>query len=137
MRFHSARHQVACDDASHFSIDDDQLEHFGTREHLYFARRCLPQQRLISEQKLLAGLAPGVERSRNLRASERTVRKGATVLSREGHTLRDALIDDVQAELRKPVYVRFTAAEITSFDGVVEEPINAVAVVLIILRCVD
>ena len=104
----------------------------------YFAGSHLAQQRLIgTEQKLLARLAARVERSRNLCASERTIGERAAVFARERNTLRHALIDDVQADLRQSVDVGFAAAEVAAFDRVVEEPINAVAVVLIILRGVD
>ena len=48
-----------------------------------------------------------------------------------------ALIDDVHAELCQAVDVRFAASEVPSFDRVVEEAINAVAVVLIILGGID
>src|SRR5204863_303553 len=40
-------------------------------------------------------------------------------------------------DLRKPVHIRFARAEIAAFDGVVKQPVNAVAVVLIILRGVN
>ena len=61
----------------------------------------------------------------------------AAVLARERHALRDALIDDVDADLRQAVDVGFAGAEVAAFDGVVEEAVNAVAVVLIILGGVD
>ena len=68
----------------------------------------LPHQRLVgAEQQLLAGLAARVERARDLRAAERAVVEQAAVLARERHALRDALVDDVDAQLRQPVDVRF------------------------------
>ena len=51
--------------------------------------------------------------------------------------MRDALVDDVDADLRQAIDVGFAGAEVAAFDGVVEEPIDAVAVVLIIFRGVD
>jgi hypothetical protein len=47
------------------------------------------------------------------------------------------LIDDVDADLREAVYVAFARAEVAAFDRVVKEPVNAVAVVLIVLGGVD
>ena len=49
----------------------------------------------------------------------------------------DALIDDGDADLREAVDVGFTGAEVAALDRVVEETIDAVAVVLIILGGVD
>ena len=64
MRFDRARYEVPRDNASGLSIADDQFEHFRSRKHPHFSRHHLAQQRLIrSQQKLLARLAAGVERS--------------------------------------------------------------------------
>jgi hypothetical protein len=51
--------------------------------------------------------------------------------------LGDALIDDVAADLRQAVDIRFARPEIATFDGVVEQPINTVAVVLVVLGGVN
>ena len=51
--------------------------------------------------------------------------------------MRHALIDDRGADLRQTVDIRLPRAEVSALDGVVEEPIDAVAVVLIILGCID
>ena len=60
----------------------------------------LPLERLVrAEQQLLAGLAARVERARDLRAAERAVGEQAAVLARERHALRDALVDDVHADI--------------------------------------
>jgi len=47
---------------------------------------------------LLAGLAPGVEGARHLRAAERAVVEQAAVLAGEGHTLGHHLVDDVHVD---------------------------------------
>ena len=95
-------------------------------------------QRLIgAEQQLLAGLAPGVERARDLRAAERAVGQQAAVLPRERNALRHALVDDVDADLRQPVDVGLAGAEVAALDRVVEQPVDAVAVVLVVLGRVD
>ena len=41
------------------------------------------------------------------------------------------------ADLRQAINVRFARAEIAAFDRVVKKPVNAVAIVLIILRGID
>ena len=61
----------------------------------------------------------------------------AAVLAREGHALRDALVDDVDADLREAVDVGFARAEVAALDRVVEQAVDAVAVVLVVLRGVD
>ena len=95
-------------------------------------------ERLIgAEQKLLARLSAGIEGARDLRAAEGAVGQSASILTRKGNALRDALIDNVDADLGKPVDVGFARAKIAAFDSVVEEPVHAVAVVLIILRSID
>ncbi len=95
-------------------------------------------ERLIrAEQQLLPRLSAGVERARNLRAAEAAVIQIARIFARERHALRHALIDDVDADLRQAVDVRLARAEIAALHGVVEQAIDAVAVVVIILGRVD
>ena len=61
----------------------------------------------------------------------------SAVFARERNALRDALIDDVHADLREPVDVGFARAEVAAFYGVVKQAVNAVAVILVILRGID
>ncbi len=61
----------------------------------------------------------------------------AAVLARERNALSDALIDDVAANFSESINVRFARAKIAAFDRVVEQAINAVAIVLIIFRGID
>ena len=49
----------------------------------------------------------------------------------------DALVDDVRANFSQAVHISLAGAEVAAFDGVVEETINAIAVILVILRSVD
>jgi len=51
--------------------------------------------------------------------------------------LRDALVDDVEADLREAIHVRLARAKIAALHRVIEQAENAVAVVLIILGGVD
>ena len=108
--------ELACDevarhDAARLAVGDDQIEHLAAREQRHRAGVDLPQHRLIrAEQQLLAGLPAGVERARHLRAAERAVVEQPAVLARERDAGRHALIDDVDAQLREPVDVRFARA---------------------------
>ena len=132
------REQIARDDSLGVTIDDDEVEHLGLRKHLHGAGGDLPAKRLITtEQQLLAGLAARVKRPRNLGAAEGTIGEQAAVLAREGHALFDALIDDQIADFGQAINVRFARTKIAAFDRVVKQSVNAVAVVLIILRGVD
>ena len=98
----------------------------------------LALERLVhAEQQLLAGLAARVERARDLRAAERARVEQAAVFARERHALRDALVDDVDAQLGQSIDVGFARAEVAAFDGVVEQAVDRVAVVAIVLGGVD
>src|SRR6202040_1968084 len=98
----------------------------------------LPAERLVgAEQELLPGLAAGIEGARDLGAAEGAVVEQAAVFAGEGHALGDALVDDVDRQLGQAVDVGLARAEIAALDGVVEEPEDAVAVVVVVLRGVD
>ena len=88
-------------------------------------------------QQLLAGLAAGVEGARDLHAAEGAVVEQAAVLAGERHALGDALVDDVDADLGQPVDVGLARAVVAALDGVVEEPVDRVAVALVVLGRVD
>ena len=95
-------------------------------------------ERLIgTEEKLLAGLAARVEGARDLRAAEGAIGERAAVFAGEGNALSDTLVDDFDAVLGEAVDVGFARAEVAAFYGVIEEAIDAVAVVLIIFCGVD
>ena len=77
----------------------------------HFAGGHLPQQRLIgAEKELLPRLSARIKRSRHLSAAERAIRQQAAVLARKRHALRNALVDDVDADLRQTVHVRLSRA---------------------------
>ena len=90
-----------------------------------------------AEEQLLAGLAAGVEGAAHLRAAEGAVVEQAAVVACEGYALCDALVDDVAADLGQAVDVGFAGAVVAALDGVFEEALHAVAVVLIVLGGVD
>ena len=130
--------QVAGDDPAGLPVDDDQVEHLRARVHLDRAGADLALEGLVrAEQQLLARLPAGVEGARHLRAAERPGVEQARVLAGEGHALRDALVDDVEADLGQAVHVRLARAEVAALDRVVEQPVHRVAVVAVVLRGVD
>ncbi len=90
-----------------------------------------------AEQELLAGLALGVECTAHLCATERTVGEQTAVFACEGHTLCHALVDDIVRHLGQTVYVGLAGTEVTALYCVVEQTVYRVAVVLIVLGCVD
>ena len=138
MRRDLAGEQIARHDAARVPVHHDQLEHLLEGVHLHLLERRLPFQRLIgAKQQLLPGLAAGVEGARHLRPAERPVGQQAAILTRKGHPLRHALVDDVHRHLRQAIHVRLAGAEVTPLDGVVEEPLDGVAVVLVVLGGVD
>src|SRR5260370_21616846 len=130
--------QVAGDDAARAAIHHDQVQHLGTREHLHGAEADLALQGLVrAEEQLLPGLPARVEGARDLRAAETAVVQVAGILAGKGHALRHALIDDVEADGGEAIDVGFAGPEIAALHGVVEEPVNAVAVIVIVLGGID
>src|SRR4029453_1613716 len=105
----------------------------GDRAGGDLALQCL----IGAKQQLLPRLAARIERPLDLHAAEGSRLEQAAVIAREGHALGHALIDDVHAHLRQAVGVCLAGAEVTAFHGVVEEAEDAVAVVPVVLGCVD
>src|SRR5262249_54555750 len=89
------------------------------------------------KQKLLAGLAARVKRARDLSAPERTIGKHSSVFTSKGHTLGDALVDDIQADLSQTVNVGFAGSKVAAFYRVINQSINTLAVILLIVCGVD
>jgi len=129
---------VAGHDAARLAVGDDQLDHLVTAVHRHRPRRDLTLERLVrADEQLLARLAASVESALHLHAAERAGVEQAAVLACEGHTLRDALVDDVGADFGEPIDVRLTGAVVAALDGVVEQPLRRVVVVAVVLRGVD
>src|SRR5690606_41226587 len=66
-------------------------------------------------------------------AAEAAVGQGAAVFTGKGHALRHRLVNDVVAQLGQAVHVGLAGAVVAAFDGIVEQPPDAVAVVLVVL----
>ncbi len=133
-----AGYQILGNDTACATVDDDDVLHLGTRVELYSAAVDLFHQRGVStEQQLLTGLTLGIERTANLHTTERAVGEHATILTCERHTLCDALVDDVCADLSQTIDVGLTCAIVTTFDCIVEQTVDAVTVVLVVLCSID
>ena len=130
--------EVADDDALGVAVHDHEVEHLGVRVGLHAAVGDVAVQRGVSaEQELLPGLAARVERARNLGAAEGAVVEQAAVFASERHALSRALVNDVHRHFGKAMHVRLAGAEVAALDGVVEEAMHRVAIVLVVLRRVD
>ena len=135
---HLACEHVAHDDALRLAVLGDDIEHVGAVVQRDLATLDRAGKGLVgAEQELLAGLTPGVEGTAHLGATERAVGEQAAVLTGERHTLRSALVDDVDRYLGEAVHVGFTGPVVAPLHGVVEEAIDRVAVVAVVLRRVD
>ena len=132
------RLQITDDDALGMAVDHHQVQHLGvgvgfdpaSSDHLV-------ERRVGTEQKLLSGLAPCVESAGDLGTTERPVVEKATVFAGERDTLSRALVDDVHRDLGQAMHVGLAGAIIASLDGIVEQSMHRITVVLVILRCVD
>src|ERR1044072_333780 len=138
IRFDSSGHEVSGHNASNLAIDDNEIEHLGPRIHpdrsaVYLALKSLVR----SEQKLLSCLASRIKSSRNLSTSKRSIIEKSAVFARKGHTLRDALINYVHAELGQTIDIRFPRTKVAPFHRVIKETIDTVTIVTIILSRVD
>ena len=140
---HLARHQVLGDDAAGALyavgiLDQHHVVHLVAVEALDLAGLDLAVEgRVCAEQELLACLALGVECAGYLCAAEGAVGEQAAVFASEGHALCHTLVDDVVADLGQAVYVGLAGAVVAALDGVVEEAVYGVAVVLVVLGGVD
>src|SRR5262245_13621936 len=134
MRRDFAGNQITRHDAFSVAVDHDQIEDLGPRVHFHTAAPYLAAESLIrAEEELLACLTARVKRARNLRAAERASSQQPAVLAGKGNPLRDALVDNANAGLCQAVDVGFARPEVTALDGVVKQPLDAVAVIGVIL----
>ena len=106
--------------------------------HFDAAQRDLPRQGLVgAQEQLLACLTARVEGAADLNAAEGAVVEQAAVVACEGDALGDGLVDDSRADFRQAVNVGLAGAVVAPLDGIVKEPVDAVAVVGVILGGVD
>ena len=130
--------KISCNNTLGFTIYNYKVEHLVTRIALYCPGCNLSVERSISaKKKLLTGLSPCIESTAYLHTTERTVGKISAVFPCERNTLSYALVNDGCADFCETIDIGFSASVVTTFDGVVEETIDRVIVVLIVLGCID
>ena len=130
--------EVTGDDTACASVDDDEVEHFMTREKFHRAFFHLTAQcRVGAEQQLLSRLSFGIESTGYLGATERTVVEQTSVLTGERYALCYTLVDDGVGNFGQTVNVGFAGTVVSTFDRIVEETIHAVSVVLIVFGRID
>ena len=133
-----AGYQVTGNDTAGTAVDDDEVEHLVAgilfyRTFLYLAvERCV-----CTQQQLLSRLTLGIESTRYLGTTERTVGQLAAVFAGERYALSHALVDDVVRHFGQTVYVGFAGTVVTTLDRIVEEAVYRVAVVLIVFSSID
>ena len=134
-----AGQEVTADDpAGPTVVVGDHVEHVHAVVERDRAEMDLAGERLVrAEQQLLAGLTAGIERTRDLSATEAAVVEQAAVFAGERHALRHALVDDVHRHFGQAPHVGLAGTEVATLDRVVEEPVDAVAVTLVVLGAVD
>jgi hypothetical protein len=138
MRSNLPRHQIARHYAARLAVDDHEVEHLSAWVHLHLADAYLACQGLIgSEQQLLPRLPPAVEGAGYLCAAKRACIEQPAVFTGERHALRHTLIDNVHTDLRQAMDIGLTGAVIATFNRVIEQAIDTVAVVAIVFRGVD
>ena len=133
-----ARIQIADDDSLRVAIDQHEVEHFRARKHFHRPKGNLVAEPGIgSEKKLLTGLSTGVEGARHLSAAKRAIVEQSAIFAGEGNALGDALVDDRATHFGKAMHIGLAGTKIAAFDRVVEEAVNAVAVILVIFCGID
>ena len=136
--FYGTVGQVAANDTAGVTVLDHDVHHLATGVELDAALVDFVAQRAVGpDEQLLAGLAAGIERTRYLRAAERTVVEVAGVVARKRHALRHALVYNGVADLSQTVNVGLAGAVVAALDRIVKQTVNAVAVVLVILGRID
>src|SRR5690625_1047565 len=138
VRFDRPGNEISHDDSLRVAVDNDQVEHLGPWKHFYRTGSHLAgKRRITTEKKLLSRLSSRVKCAGNLCTAERSVGERATIFARKRNSLRDRLIDDISAVISHPVDIRLAGPVVATFQSIVKEPLNAVAVVLIIFRRFD
>ncbi len=130
--------QILSDDTTSVTVNDNKILHLVTGEELNLT--CLnhaAQRRVSTEEELLTCLTLSIESTRYLSTTERTVSQHTTVLTSERNALSYALVDDVVAHLSQTVNVSLTSTVVTTLYCIVEQTVNRIAVILIILSCID
>ncbi len=92
---------------------------------------------VCSDQKLLAGLAPGIKSPADEGTPERTVVKISAVIPGKGNAQRNTMVNNAVAYLGQPVHIGFPGTVIAPFEGIEEKAVYRIVVVPVILGCID
>ena len=131
-------YKVSCNDTLCLSVDDNEIKHLVTRIACYGTGCNLPVESCVcAEKELLSGLSAGIECTAYLHATERTVCKISAVFPCERNTLGNTLVNDGCTHLGKTIDICLPCAVVATLDGVIEETVNRVIVILIILGSID
>ena len=135
--FKFAGHKVAGDDTLGLTVHDDKVKHLVTGIAGHGSGCNLAVKGGIgSKEELLSGLSAGIESTAYLDTAERTVGKISAIFTGKGNTLGDTLVDDGRTYFCQTVNIGFTAAIVSSLDGIIEKTIHGIIVVLVILGSV-
>ena len=93
--------------------------------------------RIGPKEQLLSGLALGVKGPGDQDPPKGAVVQQSAVFPCKGNPLGHTLVDDVSGYLGQTVDVGLPGSIIPPFDGIVEQPVIAVPIPLIVLRGVD
>src|SRR3954471_22055442 len=108
MPFQFTADEVAGDNATGLTVNDNQLKHFMPVIHFYIAERNLSFKCLVgSDQQLLPRLPCRVKGSLHLCTPEATIAEQATVFPCKRNSLRHALVNNINAYFGKPVHIPF------------------------------
>ena len=131
-------YEVPRNDTLSLTVDDNEIEHLVTRIAFHCTGCNLPvESSVCTEKELLSGLSAGIESTAYLHATERTVGKISAVFPSERNTLRYALVNDGSTHLSETVNISLPSTVVATLDGVIEETVNRVIVILIILCSID
>ena len=131
-------HKVSCNDTLCLAVDYDEIKHLMTRVACNGTGCDLPVEGSVcTEKELLSGLSAGIECTAYLHASERTVGKISAVFPGERNALGYALVNDGCADLCKTIDISLPCTVVATLDGVIEETVNRVIVILIVLCGID
>ena len=136
--FKLAVDEVACDDAARPAIDHHQVHHLPAGVHLYRPLTDLLAEGTVgAEQQLLARLPACIKGAGYQCPAERAVVEKAAVIACKRNAARHTLVDDVVADLGQTVNIGFTGTVVASLYGIIEQPVDAVAIVGIVLGGID
>ena len=138
MAFNFACNKVPGNDSPRLSVHLDHVHQFVTVVHGHFSLGNLTAQGTVgTQQQLLARLALGIKSPAHLDPAKRPVVQQSAVISCKRHALCHALVNDIRADFGKAVHVCFPAPVVASLDGIIEQAVHRVTVVLVVFGSVD